>query len=172
MSITKNLITVGMSFGIALIANAANAMLTCNDVSYGNKNYHENMEQLAIEARLPGNYFNRYHETIISELCKGKTDVAESWIDYGYVKRSEVEGIKETLGLNKQSALGSSYQYSSIKFRYEMGLSSAFSDNVAQYYTKRPASKCGQLAKSAIEGNPRAIKTLQSYPKYCIWNYK
>lgn len=96
-------------------------MLTCNDVSYGNKNYHENMEQLAIEVRLPGNYFNRYHETIISELCKGKTDVAESWIDYGYVKRSEVQGIKEALGLDKQSALGASYKYSRRKCSLEMG---------------------------------------------------
>ena len=100
MNIIKFLIKASMLLGTALIASTVNAGLNCNDVNYGNKNYHENMEQLAIKARLPGNYFNRYHETIISELCKGNTALAESWVDDGYVKRSEVEGIKEALGLD------------------------------------------------------------------------
>lgn len=170
-----NLIKLSVKFsailGFTILANTANAMLDCSDVVYGNDNYFDNMEKLAIEARLPDNYFNRYHESVVSDLCKGNMNDIESSIDYGFVKRSEVEGIKEALGLDKRSSIGRRYQYSREKFSYEMGLSSAFSDNVAQYYTQKPNSKCGKLAKSALDGNPRSIKTLQSYPEYCIWNY-
>ena len=157
--------------GVALLANSANAVLSCSDVTYGSDNYFDNMEKLAIEARLPDNYFNRYHESVVSDLCKGNMDEIESSIDYGFVKRSEVEGIKEALGMDERSSQGSSYQYSREKFSHEMGLSSAFSDNVAQYYIQKPNSKCGKLAKSAIEGNPRSIKVLQDYPEYCTWDY-
>lgn len=171
VSLIKLLVNFSAILGAILLANTANAILNCSDVTYGSDDYFDNMEKLAVEARLPDNYFNRYHESVISDLCKGDTTTAESWIDNGYVKRSEVEAIKEVLGLDERSSQGSSYQYSREKFSHEMGLSSAFSDNVAQYYTQKPNSKCGKLAKSAIEGNPRSIKVLQDYPEYCIWRY-
>lgn len=171
MNTLKTTMNFSFLIGISLLANTANAMLNCSDVTYGSNNYFDNMEKLAVEARLPNNYFNRYHEAVVSDLCKGDKKSVESWIDNGYVKRSEVEGIKEVLGLNKRSSTGSSYQYSRKRFYDDMNLSSVAADNVAQYYTKKPNSKCGKLAKSALEGNPRAIKTLQSDPKYCIWNY-
>lgn len=53
----------------------------------------------------------------------------------------------------------------------EMGLCSACADNVAQYYLKRPHSQCAELTKTALEGNPEALKTLQGDPAYCTWNY-
>lgn len=171
MNKLKIIINFGLLISSLIWFNSASAVLDCSDVTYGSDSYFDNMEKLALEARLPDNYFNRYHEDVVSDLCKGNPEDIESLIDDGYVKRSEVEGIKEVLGLDGQSSIGSSYQYSKEKFSREMGLSSAFSDNVAQYYTQKPDSKCGKLAKSALEGNPRSIKVLQSDPKYCIWNY-
>ncbi len=160
---------IGISFLMA--ATSSFALIDCNDVDYGtNENYHSNMEILAKQARLPNDYYNRYHQDVVNYICDGDEDSIESAIDYDYVKRSEVESIRENLGLDKRSAIGESYEFSRIKF-LNMKLSNAFSDNVANYYTLTPNSQCGQLAKSAIEGNPRSIAKLQSYPEYCIWNY-
>jgi len=53
----------------------------------------------------------------------------------------------------------------------EMGLCSACADNVAQYYLKQPSSQCAKLAKSALEGDPEALRTLQDAPSYCVWHY-
>ncbi len=170
-----NLIKLSVNFsailGAALFANTANAMLDCSDVVYGNDNYFDNMQKLAEEARLPNNYFNRYHESVVSDLCKGDIESVQSWIDNGYVKRSEVEGIKEVLGLDERSSAGLSFQYSRDRFYNDMNLALVHADNVAQFYTRKPDSQCGKLAKSALEGNPRAIKTLQSNPEYCTWDY-
>ena len=52
-----------------------------------------------------------------------------------------------------------------------MGLCSACADNVAQYYTAAPRSQCAELARSALEGNPEAARTLQEPPPYCTWQY-
>lgn len=53
----------------------------------------------------------------------------------------------------------------------ELGLCSACADNVAQYYTQKPDSQCGQLARSALEGDPDAKAALQQGPSFCEWNY-
>lgn len=147
-----------------------NARLKCDDVKYGNENYHEKMEELARLARLPDNYYSRYHEDVVKDLCTGNMAVIEDWIDNGYVKRSEVEAIKEALGMDGRSDIGKSYDYSKQRF-LDMGLCSACADNVAQYYTRQPDSKCGKLAKQALEGNLDAIDELQSFPDYCTWKY-
>ncbi len=163
-------ISIGVSFLMA--ATSSFALIDCSDVDYGtNENYHSNMEILAKQARLPNDYYNRYHQDVVNYICDGDEDSIENAIDYGYVKRSEVESIRENLGLDKRSKIGESYEYSRIKFS-NMGLSNAFSDNITNYYVSMPSSQCGQLAKSAIEGNPRSIAKLQSYPEYCIWNYE
>ena len=52
-----------------------------------------------------------------------------------------------------------------------MGLCSACADNVAQYYTAAPKSQCAELARSALEGNPEAARTIQEMPAYCTWHY-
>lgn len=171
MKLIKLTTKITALLSVAILANTANALLDCSDLTYGSDNYFDNMEKLAIEARLPDNYFNRYHESVVSDLCKGNMNDIESSIDYGFVKRSEVEGIKEALGLDKRSSIGRRYQYSRERLSYEMGLSSAASDNVAQYFTQEPNSKCGKLAESALKGNPKSIKVLQSEPEYCIWDY-
>lgn len=168
-----NKIGVGIVFSMAV--TFSNAALECKDVKYGNDDYHENMAALAIEARLidgSDGYFNRYHEEVVRELC-GYSDIdsyIEEMIDTGYVRRSEVEGIKEVLAIDNRSRIGTSYEYSRAKFS-ALGLSSAASANVAEFYTKNPESQCGQLAKYALEGNPRAISELQNQPTYCNWDY-
>ncbi len=149
---------------------SANAAVKCSDVKYGNENYHEKMEELAKLARLPDGYYNRYHEDVVSDLCKGNAKGIRDSIDSGFVKRSEVEAIIESLGMDNRSDTGKSYGYSRQKFE-DMGLCSACADNVAQHYTKKQNSKCGKLAKQALEGNPNAIEELQSFPSYCIWKY-
>lgn len=146
------------------------AEVKCSDVKYGSDNYHEKMEELAKLAKLPDNYYSRYHEDIVSDLCKGNTKNVKDSIDSGFVKSSEVEAIKEVLGMDGRSDIGKSYGYSRRKFE-EMGLCSACADNIAQHYTKKPKSKCGKIAKQALEGNPNAIEELQSFPGYCSWKY-
>ncbi|MEW9570164.1 hypothetical protein ABQJ54_00185 [Rhodanobacter sp. Si-c] len=142
----------------------------CKDIQYDNPNYSSNMDKLATLARLPNNYYSRYDEDVVGYLCKGDTKSIQGEVDDGYVKQSEVDGIKEALGLDDRSEMGMSYGYSRQKFS-SMGLCEACADNVAQYYTKKPDSECGRLAKQALEGNPKAINTLQSFPDYCIWKY-
>ena len=51
-----------------------------------------------------------------------------------------------------------------------MGLCSACADNVAQYYTAASKSRCAELARAALEGNPDAVAGLQGDPAYCTWN--
>lgn len=148
----------------------ASASVKCSDVTYGNTSYREKMEELAKLARLADGYYSRYHEGVVSDLCKGDTKGVESLIDSGFVKRSEVEAIKEALGIDNRSDNGKSYGYSRQKFE-DMGLCSACADNVAQHYTKKPNSECGRIAKQALEGNPNAIEKLQTFPVYCEWKY-
>lgn len=52
-----------------------------------------------------------------------------------------------------------------------MGLCSACADNVAQFYTVQPRSQCGELARSALEGNPESVHVLQEGPSFCTWHY-
>ena len=160
-------------FSLILI-NFAFAGMSCVDLKYGNPNYHEKMDELAIGAGLPGNYWSRYHESVVGALCSGNTKEVDNLIDNGYVKAKEVQGIAKVLGkkyISKQrSETGKSYGYSKEKFM-EMGACSACADNIAQYYTKKPDSSCGKLAKQALEGNPDAIRKLVQFPDYCQWKY-
>ena len=52
-----------------------------------------------------------------------------------------------------------------------LGLCNACADNVAQYYIKRPRSRCAILAGRALEGNPDALAALREMPFYCQWRY-
>jgi ABC-type dipeptide/oligopeptide/nickel transport system permease component len=51
--------------------NSALAQISCHDVKYGSSNYHEKMDELAERAGLPDNYWSRYHESFVSDLCNG-----------------------------------------------------------------------------------------------------
>jgi len=166
----KKKVTTLLTVSILLFPFLANAGIKCSDVKYGNETYHEKMDVLAKLARLPNDYYSRYHEDVVNDLCKGNIKGVENLIDSGFVKRSEVEAIKEILGKDDRSDTGKSYGFSRERFS-DMGLCSACADNVAQHYTKKPNSRCGKLAKQALEGNPQAVEELQSFPSYCTWAY-
>ncbi len=158
--------------GLILIAvgPAAQAALTCADVNHDHPRYHENMDRLAVQARFPGNYWNRNQESAVTAVCRGEEDALEGMIDNGLVRGSVVLAIKEELGEDERSEAGRSYEYSRKSFS-SMGLCSACADNVANHYVETPDSRCGQLARKAIEGQPHAIDTLKTFPDYCVWNY-
>jgi hypothetical protein len=157
-----------------VIANSAFAQISCSDVKYGSPNYHEKMDELAERAGLPDNYWNRYHESVVRDLCDGNSKDIDKLIDGGFVKPREAQGIAKVLGKTykpkERSETGKNYEYSRGKF-LEMGACSACADNIAQYHTKKPDSPCGKLAKQALEGNPDAIKKLAAFPDYCKWRY-
>ena len=147
---------------ILIIPFSALAGMKCGDFEYGTDNYHDNMDELARRARLPDEYYNKYHEEVVSDLCNGNAESVNQAIDDGYVKRSEVEAIREVLGLEKRSSAGKTYGTSREKF-VNMGLCNACADNVAQYYAQKPNTKCGKLAKQALEGNIQAIELLRTF---------
>lgn len=161
-------ISIGISLSMAV--TFSNAALTCKDVEYGNNNYGENMETLTIEARLIGGsegYFNRNHEAVISLLCEADNTGVEKMIDTGYVRRSEVEGMKEVLGLDKRSPAGRNYEYAYIKLINEVGLSTAGSSNAAHFYAYKPNSECGKLTKRALAGEGIAISKPKKEDNTC-----
>lgn len=164
----KKLVTVFLF--LTVVSVPVFAGLTCADLKYGSEGYQERMEELAKQARLVDGYYTRYHEDVVRYICSGKQKEVSKLVDAGFVKVSEVEGIKEVIGKSGRSEVGQSYGYSKKKFS-DMGLCSACADNVAQHYTKKPASQCGKLAKRALEGNPQAIEELQTFPSYCQWHY-
>jgi len=168
---------IGVSIVFSMAATFSNAALECKDVKYGNDDYHDNMAALAIEARLidgSDGYFNRYHESVVSELCGYSEDdgFTEKMIDTGYVRRSEVEGIKEVLGLNNRSTAGRDFEYAHIKLSDETSLSGVGASNAAHLYAYEPNSKCAKLVKRVLAGDQRAISELelldlQSESNYC-----
>lgn len=165
-------INVSILISIACLINTANAALKCSDVDTDNPNYIINMERLANEARLTGNYFTRYHEDIVRDLCITKdNDDIEYWIDKGYVNKSEVQGMREILGLDKQHLKGIKYQTIKAKLDYDLGLGSIGSTIVTDYYIDKPESKCAKLTESALQGDPKSIPLLKSFPDYCVSDF-
>ena len=157
-----------------VLAVPAFAQVSCSDVKYGNPNYHEKMDVLAARAKLPDNYWSRYHEDVVRDLCNGNVKDVDGLIDAGFVKPQEAQNIARVLGKTykpkQRTETGKSYEYSRRKFT-EMGACNACADNIAQYYTKKPDSPCGKLAKQALEGNSEATKKLVTFPDYCQWKY-
>ncbi len=156
------------------LANSAFAQIACREIKFSNPNYHEMMDQLAEQAGLPSNYWSRYHEAVVSDLCGGRIRSVDKLVDSGFVKPTEAQAIARVLGKSykskRRSENGKTYGYSKERFS-EMALCNACADNVAQYYTKKPESRCGRLAKQAIEGNPAAIEKLLAFPDYCKYKY-
>ena len=157
-----------------VFVHPAAAQISCNDVKYGGPNYSEKMDELAERAGLPDSYWNRYHESVVSALCRGNVKDVDTLIDNGSVKPGEAQAIAKVLGktykAKQRTQTGRSYGDSRKKFA-DMGACSACADNIAQYYTKKPDSPCGKLAKQALDGNPEAIKKVAAFPDYCKWSY-
>jgi hypothetical protein len=111
---------------------------------------------------------------LIKALCSGKSEDVTSSIDNGFVEAKEVEAISKLLGkpykMKPQSQVGENYHNSRVQLE-NMGLYPIDADNIAQYYSKKPSSPCGVLAKQALEGNQEAFSKLQESPDYCNWEY-
>jgi hypothetical protein len=150
--------------------NSTQIQISCSDLKSDNPKYHEKMDELAERAGLPDNYWNRYHESVVYSLCRGEIEVVDGMVDDGYVKPQEVQDIAKVIGKTyeskQRSEMGKRYEYSRKKFS-EMGACNACAANIAVFYTEKPNSKCGRLAKQAIEGDPGAIERLVAFPDYC-----
>ncbi|MEE9913720.1 MAG: hypothetical protein K4571_18575 [Deltaproteobacteria bacterium] len=157
-----------------VLTGSALAEISCSDLQYGNPNYQEKMDELAWRAGLPDKYWNRYHEDVVRDLCGGNVRDIDELVDNGSVRSREVQGIAKILGKTykpkQRSESGKSYKYARERFS-RMGACSACADNIAQYYSKKPDSLCGKLAKQALQGNPEATRKIVDFPDYCQWKY-
>lgn len=158
------------AFGSLILTGSAFAQISCMDVQYDNPNYTDKMDELAKQARLPDDYWNRYHESVIRSLCRGDVAEVDDLINQGSVKAKEVQSIAKVLGKTykpkQRSEAGKKFGYAKEKF-LKMGACSACADNIANYYVNQPNSSCGKLAKKALEGHSDAIKKLVAFPDYC-----
>lgn len=60
------------------------------------------------------------------------------------------------------------YQQSLASLR-RFELCNACADNVAQYMSQKPKSKCNILAQQALLNLPEAQRELEEFPEYCTW---
>jgi hypothetical protein len=172
-SVRLALIFVAVALGLAS-PDSVLAEPTCPDLDYHNPQHHEKMDELARRARLNNASWNRYHESVVSALCAGKREGVDKLVDQGFVPASEAERIAAVLDKayksKRRSEVGRKYGSSKNRF-VEMGACSACADNIAQYYTRRPESRCGTLAQRALGGDAAAVEQLVEFPAYCRWNY-
>lgn len=159
----------------ALSSSSAVATIQCSDIKYGNDKYAEKMNELAKNAKLPDNYYSKYHEGVVSGLCGGDIKSVDETIDYGYVKANEVIAISQILGkpykVKKRSKKGKLYADTRNELAVKMSLCSACEDNVTQHLINMPSSKCSRLAKQALGGDLEAKRQLEEFPDYCKWEY-
>ena len=108
--------------------------------------------------------FSREIEDLMLGFCKhGDTSRIQTYIDFGYVEKSEVESIIKLLGLKfdieikNQSEEGKRIAEARNKF-YDMRLCSACASSAAYYFVVKPNSKCGKIARKALEGDKKAIE--------------
>ena len=178
MKLKSVLTKIGVGLGLSMVVTLSHAALECKDIERSNYDAPENMQTLAVEARLIDGYASRHHETIVWKLCgyheedENTEKYVEKMIDEGYVRRSEVEGIKEVLGIDKRSPAGRNYEYSYIKLINDIELSSAGASHAASFYAYKPNSECGKLAKRALAGDRIAIKKLETEDSICTSGYE
>jgi hypothetical protein len=150
------------------------AAVSCQDLVYGSATYGDKMGELAVQARLPDASWSRYHESIVAGLCGAKPKDVADIVDSGSVPAAEAERIAAVLGKTYRRRQPSDIQkkYASSKTEFiEMGACSACADHMAQYYSKKPSSRCARLAQQALDGDSQAIAELVDYPTYCRWAY-
>ncbi len=134
------------------------------------ENHLANLDKLAKLANL--DYLSRYDAGIVDYLCEGDIKQLELEIDYGYVKLSTVEKIKEILGLNNikingvRSKEGIKYE-KTHDILINMGLCTACASNAAEQYVKKPNTNCAKLVKKALAGEKSAFNQLDSDRNIC-----
>jgi len=161
-----------------LLTSSVLAGTHCKDLEYGTDKYHENMDELAKKAKLEDNYWHRYHEAFISDLCRGNKDSANGWVDCGHVKASDAVAISKLIGkpykVKKRTATGLRFERAYYNSKLLDMLCTADASNLAMYYAMKPFSKCGKLVERVLRGDRGAIKIIKSFgggklPGYCQW---
>jgi hypothetical protein len=168
-------ILVGLTSSICLSTQSFSAV-RCKDLVYGNSNYPEKMDELATQAKLPEDAWNRNHETFVAYLCGGKTKNVNELVESGVVSAEDAQQMADVLGKaykpRQTSENGKSYE--SVKTQLiEEGVCNACADNAAQNFVKKPSSQCAILVQRALNGDSRAIDELATaFPDLCKWEYE
>lgn len=153
----RNNLSVKFKKANAIKKQEPETKFTCEEIKSGDYS----MDDWKKRARL--REFNKYHEGLLSQLCKGDTEGIQWYIDNDYVLKSEVESIIKILGLKfdieikNQSEEGKRIVEARNKF-YGIGLCSACASNSAYYFVVEPNSKCRKIARKALEGDKQAIE--------------
>jgi hypothetical protein len=151
-----------------LLVCDANAAVSCNDLGNWNGNGDDPREKLAKEAKLPSDYYSRYHEDVWYILCKTPNDIKQidELVDNGYVTALEAESIAKVLGkkytAKPLSEEGKLYNrvYTSLT---SIGICNACSSNfAAAYLANKKDSYFRQLVDGAIGGDKAFIYVLNS----------
>ena len=80
MRIAKILMRLSALAGLMVVTSTGNAALSCKNVTYGDPNYLDDYrERVGIEARLREGYVNRYHDSLISDLCNNENNEDDGW---------------------------------------------------------------------------------------------
>jgi len=163
----KNIATI-LILITALISSYAYADIQCDEVIYSKTNYIENMEKLAIAAKLPDNYFNKYHQEVVKHLCSGELNKINKLVDYGHVKAKEAESIAQVLGKQykapARSEEGKLYQSVYLKL-LESGACNSCASNAADEYVQNPKGSIAKLVQTALTGDKNAITILNESNK-------
>ncbi len=163
------------AIALGFIAPTTALGASCKELAYGSPMYEEKMRELASQAKLPGDAWTRYHESVVVGLCSGKTRDVDDAVGSGSVPVDEAQRIATILGkpYRPKQPTETRKKYASSKAEFiDMGACVACADNIAQHYAKRPKSQCAKLAKRAIDGDSRAIDELVDFPDFCRWAYR
>jgi hypothetical protein len=167
---------VRVALAVSLVSPAAAALAAnCPDLAYGTPAYQQKMDELAGQARLPGAAWNRYHEAVVAALCAEEPADVDELVDSGSIPADEAGRIAAALGKpyrpkQTRSEFGKKISLAKTEL-IEMGVCAACADQIAQYYARRPSSRCAKRARRALAGDSRAIDELVDFPAYCRWAY-
>jgi hypothetical protein len=148
--------------------------ITCREVQHGAAGYQAGMDELARLAKLPSGAWNRYHELAVSDLCRSEPTGIDQLTGDGLLDIGEAVRIAAVLHKPYMPRIRSSSEVTFGEVRQQLlriGACNSCADNIARYYTERPASQCAILAKKALAGDPDGVAKLLADPAYCIWRY-
>ena len=165
---------VAATMSISACSSLAGRELTCQDLRYGNPAYEANMAELARQAQLPDNHWNRYHADAVADMCANNTKALDVLTGDGEISAAEISRIATVLKKHykPKARSGADVQYGEVREKLlKMGACSACADNIARYYVEKPHSQCTELAKRALSGDPESTEKMLEWPPYCRWAY-
>jgi hypothetical protein len=131
------------------------------------------MKGLAVAANLPDAAYTQYHEAVASAMCDGDSKTVNDLVDSGYLSYGEAKAMQDVIASDRRVQLSTERTAEGRRFEEawkglrELGLCSACAADVAGFYAKQPASRCGVLAAKALDGDEPALEELESEPAFC-----